>query len=141
MPDSYSPQYREMVLAQVRSGRRVVELASELEVSEATIFRWKKQDRVDQGLTAGTSTGDNAELRAARARIAELEAELAATKRAAELFDSGRVVRPKDLYPIVETLGVEGHGLKAVCRLLRVAPSGFFACCLLYTSPSPRDRS
>lgn len=127
MPDSYSPQYREMVLAQVRSGRRVVELAAELEVSEATIFRWKKQDRIDRGLTAGTSTGDNAELRAARDRIAELEAELAATRRASELFDSGRVVRPKDLYPIVETLGGEGHGLKAACRLLRVAPSGFFA--------------
>jgi putative transposase len=72
------------------------------------------------------TTSDIAELRAARQRIAELEAELAATKRASELFAQGRVVRPKDLYPIVETLGVEGHGLKTSCRLLGVASSGFF---------------
>jgi transposase-like protein len=43
MPDTYSPQYREMVLAQVRAGRSVYDLAEGLEVSAATIFRWKKQ--------------------------------------------------------------------------------------------------
>lgn len=126
MPHSYSPQYREMVLVQVRAGRPVAELADELEVSEATIFRWKKQDQIDRGLRSGTSTDESSELRAARQRIAELEVELAATKRASDLWAKDRVVRPKDIYPIVATLGAEGHGLKAACRLLGVAPSGFF---------------
>jgi hypothetical protein len=53
----------------------------------------------------------------------ELEAELAAVKRATELFAEGRVVRPEALFAIVETLAREGHGTKRVCRLLRVAPS------------------
>jgi HTH-like domain len=35
-------------------------------------------------------------------------------------------VRPKALFAIVESLAREGHGTKRVCRLLRVAPSGFF---------------
>lgn len=126
MPYAYSSEYREMVLAQVRSGRRVAELALELEVSESTIHRWKSQDEIDRGQRPGVSTGESAELRAARQRVAELEAELAATKKASELFDQGRVVRPKDLYPIVEALGAEGYGLKFSCRLLRVSPSGFF---------------
>ena len=126
MPFAYSSEYREMVLCLVRVGRRVADLAGELEVSESTIDRWKAQDQVDQGTRAGTTTSEGAELRAARRRIAELEAELAATRRASELFEAGRVVRPKDLFPIVAQLGVEGHGLKFCCRLLGVAPSGFF---------------
>ncbi len=126
MPDSYSSQYREMVLAHVRSGRSVVDVAAELEVSAATVFRWQRQDRIDRHERVGIPTEDRAELRAARQRIAELEAELAATRRASELFAQGRVVHPKALYPIVEALGVEGHGMKASCRLLGIAPSGFF---------------
>ncbi len=126
MPHSYAPQFRAMVIDQVRAGRRVVEVAAAVEVSEATVYRWIRQDRIDRGELAGTSTSDNAELRAARQRIAELESELTIVKRASELFDEGRVVRPKALFGIVATLASEGHGTKRVCRSLRVAPSGFF---------------
>ena len=136
MPFSYSPEYRAMVLEQVRAGRLASELAGELEVCEATIHRWKARDEIDRGDRVGTSTGESAELRAARQRITELETELAATKRASELFAEGRVVRPKVLYPIVEQLAVEGHSAKATCRMLRVAPSGFFH--WRTAPPSPR---
>jgi putative transposase len=126
MPHSYAPQFRAMVIDQVRSGRRVAEVAASVGVPEGTAYRWVRQDRIDRGEIAGTSSIENAELRAARHRIAELEAELATVKRASELFAEGRVVRPKALFAIVESLAREGHGTKRVCRLLRVAPSGFF---------------
>ncbi|MGI8792726.1 MAG: IS3 family transposase [Acidimicrobiales bacterium] len=126
MPFSYSPEYRAMVLEQVRAGKLASELAEHLEVSEATIHRWRAQDDIDRGARPGRTTTESAELQAARMRIAELETELAAAKRASELFDDGRVVRPKALYPIIAQLAVEGHNCKAACRLLRVAPSGFF---------------
>ena len=137
MPHSYAPQFRAMVIEQFRSGRKVEELARELEVSPATVYRWLRQDRVDRGELVGTSTPESAELRAARRRIAELEAELATVKRASELFNEGRVVRPKALFPLVETLAKEGHGTKRVCRLLGVASSGFF----MWRSKPPSDRS
>jgi hypothetical protein len=57
-----------MVLVQVRAGRSVYDLAEGLEVSAATIFRWKKQDQIDAGAADGLSSQDGAELRAARAR-------------------------------------------------------------------------
>jgi transposase InsO family protein/transposase-like protein len=126
MPYAYSPEYREMVLEQLRAGRLVSEVAATLEVSEATVYRWKAQDKVDRGVRPGLTTAEAADLRAARVRITELEAELSATKRASELFAEGRVVRPKVLYPIVDRLAAEGHSCKAACRLLGVAPSGFF---------------
>ena len=95
MPRSYAPQFRAMVVDQVRSGRRVAEVAAALEVPEGTVFRWVRQDRIDRGELAGTPTAESAELRAARRRIAELEAELATVKRASELFNKGSVVRQK----------------------------------------------
>jgi transposase InsO family protein len=137
MPRSYAPQFRAMVIEQVRAGRRVIEVAASVEVAEATVYRWLRQDRIDRGELAGTSTVDNAELRAARRRIAELESELAIVKRASALFDEGRVVRPKAVFVIVATLAREGHGTKRVCRLLRVAPSGFFR----WRSQPPSDRA
>lgn len=127
MPFAYSAEYRSMVLEQARAGAKAADLAQHLEVSEATIHRWIAHDKIDQAERSGNTTTDNAELRAARRRIAELETELAATKRASELFAEDRVVRPKDLFPIVAQLAIEGHSSKRVCRLLRVAPSGFFA--------------
>lgn len=127
MPLSYAPQFRAMVIDQVRAGKPVKDVVVELGVSESTVHRWVRQDRIDRGELTGTTTGESAELRPARRRIAELEAELATVKRASELFVEGRVVRPKALYPIVETLAGEGYGTKRVCRLVGVAPSGFFA--------------
>ena len=104
--------------------------ARELEMHESTLHRWKRQDRVGRGLVSGVGTAESARLREARRRIRELEAELAAARRASELFEEGRegpVVRPKEIYPIVEALGAEGHGLKASCRLLGVSGSGFLS--------------
>ena len=129
MPFACSPEFRSMVVEQMRDGRSVAGLARELEMHESTLHRWKRQDRVDRGLISGVGTAESARLREARRRIRELEAELAAAKRASELFEEGRegrVVRPKEIYPIVEALGAEGHGLKASCRLLGVSGSGFF---------------
>ena len=137
MPYSYAPQFRAMVVEQVRSGRRVAEVAATLELAEGTVYRWVRQDRIDRGELAGTSTPETAELRAARRRIAELESELATVRRASDLFAEGRVVRPKDLFGIVETLAKEGHGAKRVCRILAVAPSGFFS----WRTNAPSDRA
>jgi transposase len=98
MPRSYAVQFRAMVIEQVRSGRKVADVATAVGVSEASVYRWVHQDQIDRGELAGVSTVENAELRAARRRVAELEAELATVKRASALFEEGRVVRPKALF-------------------------------------------
>ena len=77
----------------VASGRKVSEVAFDLEISDQTIHSWLRQDRIDRGLEPGLTTPERAELRAAKRRIAELEAELAIHRRASELL--GKVVPPK----------------------------------------------
>jgi transposase-like protein len=89
VPRTYDPEFRRRVLALVRAGRPVRVVAAELGPAEATVYRWKAQDRIDRGLKPGTTTSERGELAAARQRIKELETELALVTQAAALFEEG----------------------------------------------------
>lgn len=93
MPRSYPAEYRRRVIDLIESGQSVPEVAAGLEVSAKTIYSWWNQHLIDTGKRPGTTSSDNAELVAARKRIAELETELAASKRVNELLKA--VVPPK----------------------------------------------
>ena len=86
MPKRYPPEFRHRVLELVKAGRSVTEVARELGVSSQAIYNWRRQAEIDAGLRPGVTSTENAELVAARRRIAELEAELAVTRRANELL-------------------------------------------------------
>jgi transposase len=93
MPRSYPPEFRRKVLDLVASGRKVAEVAQLLGISDQTIYVWRRQHLIDTGQLPGTNSTDQSELAVARKRIAELEAELAIHRRAAELL--GEVTSPK----------------------------------------------
>ncbi len=93
MARRYPPEFRRKVLDLLDSGRSVAQVARDLEISTQTIYVWRRQDLIDSGLHPGITSSDHAELVAARKRVAELEAELAATKRAAQLLKEA--VSPK----------------------------------------------
>jgi len=86
MPRGYPAEFRRRALELVRAGRPVSEIALLLDVSDQTIYAWRKQDLVDRGELPGLASSERAELAAARRRITELETELAVTRRAAELL-------------------------------------------------------
>ena len=86
----YPPEFRQRVVALVEGGRKVSEVAAELEVSEQTIYTWRRQARIDAGLEAGVTTGERGELEAAKRRIRELETELTIHRRATELLKEKR---------------------------------------------------
>jgi transposase-like protein len=94
MARSYAPEFRRRVVELVRWGRPVAVVAAEIGVSEATVYRWRAQDRIDRGERAGLSSVERPELAQARRRIRELETELEITRRASALFAEGEV-RPK----------------------------------------------
>jgi transposase-like protein len=89
----YPPEFRRKVLGLIEAGRKVVDVARDLEISEQSIYTWRRQDRIDRGLEPGLTSNEAAELAAAKRRITELETELAATRRAIELVRE--VVPPK----------------------------------------------
>lgn len=94
MPRQYSHQFRERVLSLLEEGRRVDDLAQDLGISAATIYRWRYQARIDAGEAAGATSQEAAELADAKRRIRQLEEELKATQLAASMLkDEG--IRPK----------------------------------------------
>ena len=90
----YSAEFRRKVLDLLEEGRSVATVAHDLDLSDQTIYNWRRQDRIDRGLQPGLSTAENAELAKAKKRISELEAELAISRRAMELLKEQ--TNPKD---------------------------------------------
>jgi transposase len=86
VPRRYPVEFRRKVLDLIEAGKPVAEIAAQLDVTAQTVYNWRNQDQIDRGLRAGTSTSESVELTAARKRIRELETELEATRRVADLL-------------------------------------------------------
>jgi transposase-like protein len=82
----YSSEFRQRALDLLATGRKVADVSRDLDVSDQTLYNWRRQERVDRGEREGTTTLEGAKLREAKKRIAALEAELAVHRRAAELL-------------------------------------------------------
>jgi transposase-like protein len=95
MAFQYPTSLRVAACERMLDGERPEDLAEELEVSAATLYRWKKQALIDVGRKQGAKSYEPDELARARRRIKDLEAELEAVKAASALFNGEAVVRPK----------------------------------------------
>ena len=56
MPSRYPAEVRRQVVDLARSGTKVAQLAETFGMSEATIYNWLKQERIDRGEAPGLST-------------------------------------------------------------------------------------
>ena len=86
MPRRYPPEVRRQVIELARSGTRVKQLAATFAISEATVYNWTRQEKIDRGEIAGLSTDQAIELTAAKRRIRQLETELAVSRKVNEVF-------------------------------------------------------
>ena len=84
MPRQYGPEVRRQVIELARAGTKVKQLAVTFEMSEATVYSWLKQERIDRG--EAETTDQQLELAAARRRIRQLETELAVARKVNEVF-------------------------------------------------------
>jgi len=86
MPSPYPTEFRLRAVALVRAGKPITRTAEELGISAGALHKWVTQDRVDRGEVPGTTTKESAELKRAKRRIRELEAEVEILRRAAKLL-------------------------------------------------------
>ena len=86
MPRRYSAEVRRQVVELARSGTAVAQLVETFRMSEATIYNWTKQEKIDRGEVDGQSTEQALELKAAKRRIRQLETELAVSRKVNQVF-------------------------------------------------------
>ncbi len=86
MPRGYPAEIGRQVIELACSGTRTTQLASTFGRSEATIYNWLRQEKIDRGEVAGTSTDQALELAVAKRRIAQIETELAVSRKVVEVF-------------------------------------------------------
>lgn len=114
MPKHYPREFRRKVLDLLEGGRTVQQLARDFQISDQTIYNWRRQDRIDAGLELEPTSWQIAELAEARRRITALKNELARTRRMIEVLQ--------------EQVGAERHGEVAAvtaeegCRCRRSIP-------------------
>ena len=83
----YPPEFREQVVALVRSGRTPEELSREYEPTAQTIGNWVKQADLDAGVRSdGLTTEEREELRRLRRENKRLRMEQEILKKAAAWF-------------------------------------------------------
>ena len=101
MPKSrppYAPEFKEQMIALVRSGRSPEMLAKEFEPSAQTIRNWVKQADLDEGKRSdGLTTAEREELRRLRKEVKNLRIEREILGKAAAWFArEGGSIPPKD---------------------------------------------
>lgn len=82
MPRAYPAEFRWRAVALVRAGKSISRTAQELGVSDGALYAWVRQDRIDRGEIAGTTTVESDELKRMRKRVRELEMEVEILRRA-----------------------------------------------------------
>ena len=82
----YPAEFRRKVLDLLDDSRSMASVAHDLDVSDQTIYNWRRRDRIDRGEQPGLTTAEKGELAAAKKRIAELDTELKIAQRAVDLL-------------------------------------------------------
>ena len=83
----YPPEFRREALELLRlSGKPVSQIAKDLDVSEQTLYVWRRQAEVDAGKREGLTTEEREELRALRKENRTLKMEKEILKKAAVFF-------------------------------------------------------
>ena len=95
MPKRYAREFRRVVCKRLVAGEKVSSLSQELGVSEATLYKWKRQALIDAGRHEGVKSFEADELAQAQKTIAELEAELEVAKPPVPFFNGEKPVSPE----------------------------------------------
>ena len=84
---SYPPDFRRRILELVRSGRTILSVSQEFDVSRGAIMNWLKQDDLDSGRRdGGVTTDERKELTQVRRENKRLKLEAEILSKAAAWF-------------------------------------------------------
>lgn len=92
MPRKYPPEFKRDVVTVARRGDLTVpEVAADFDVSQESVRRWMRQADVDDGIAAGKTSSEQAEVVQLRRRMRRLEMENEILRRAAAYFAASTI--------------------------------------------------
>jgi transposase len=92
MPRKYPPEFKRDVVRVARRGDLTVpEVAADFDVSQESVRRWMRQADVDDGIAAGKTSSEQAEVVQLRRRMRRLEMENEILRRAAAYFAASTI--------------------------------------------------
>ena len=116
MPKPYPAAFRRQAPALLDEGRTVRDVAASLGITESCLHRWKRQQRVDEGLISCVSDAERTELAAAKQRIRDLEEEVKILRKATAAVKE--VVPPKERFRLIAELADEEVRVRRACYVL-----------------------
>ena len=107
------------------AGRKVADVPRDLDVSDQTIYNWRRQDLDEEpGAAAGFDNGR--QRRTGRGEEADRGAEGRADGEENAGMELVREVVPlKARYAAIDQMAAEGHAVQMCCQILDVAESGY----------------
>ena len=120
------------------SGVTLAQIAKDFGISMASLNLWLQKARIADGEQPGVTSEQAAETRDLRRKVRLLEQENEVLRRAAAYLGQAEPAK-KMMFPLVRELAVDGIPVTVTCRVLKLCRAHYYRC-LLYTSPSPRDR-
>ena len=136
MPMHYPAELRRQLCERMLNGEDVRSLAAEFSIGSGTLYRWRRQARVDAGEGPGVKSYDPDALVSARRRIKELEAELTAVTTRQRAVRGGSH-RPKRRYQVVRGLHSLGYSERYACQLAGLSRSTYYD--IKHHRPSDRE--
>ncbi|WP_284228901.1 IS3 family transposase [Arenivirga flava] len=129
MPKPYPKEFRDDVVAVARRGQApLVQIAKDFGISEGSLTNWIKRADIEDGVRAGASDADRAELREARKRIRLLEQENEVLRRAAAYLSQANL--PKIVFPLVREMAEPGARVRVpvavALRVLGLSRQGYY---------------
>jgi putative transposase len=122
MPSSYPPEFRRKVLDLLKAGRSVAQIASDLQISEQSIYLWRKRDRIDAGRLDVPRAG-----RVRRSTTPDSKAGSGARDPPTCRRDAQDGGAPKSRFAAIKVMAAEQLPVQSAYNILGVSDAGYYA--------------
>ncbi|WP_088501463.1 IS3 family transposase [Burkholderia ubonensis] len=145
-PSKFSPEVRERAVRLVREQRSehpslwaaIESIAPMIGCTSQTLHGWVKQDQVEAGERDGVSVSERERLKALERENKELRRANEILKLASAFFGPGGARPPFEVLKAFIDLHRDTFGVEPICKVLRVAPSGYRRHAAQLREPSKR---
>ncbi|MDY0134363.1 MAG: IS3 family transposase [Atribacterota bacterium] len=142
----YSPEVRERAVRLVQEHRgeypslwaTIESIAPKIGCSSATLNEWVKRAEVDTGRRDGVSTQERERIKALEREVKELRQANEILRLASAFFGSGGARPPQKEMMVFIDQYRERYGVEPICRVLRIAPSGYWRYAARMINPALR---